>query len=218
MGLTQPPGGPQRTFLVLVLQHLVRLTSWDHQLLLQETPADFLALLGEPPHFSGLPVPEPYPPPPKPPALPPASKQQDAAPAGGDGDAAMADADQAAAADKPSELDGQQQDGAAAADTGMQLAEQNEGAEEQLGKEQQQLQQQAGDADQQMTEASGQQLEQQQQAEEPADPEMLWAGKLLGVMQARLPPERKPLTYEQVVEWIDQQKVGRKCLLWLHCW
>jgi hypothetical protein len=34
-GLAQPPGGPQRSFLVLVLQHLVRLTSWDHQELLQ---------------------------------------------------------------------------------------------------------------------------------------------------------------------------------------
>eukprot|EP00775_Hariotina_reticulata_P013002 gene13002-13131_t len=56
-GLAQPPGGPQRSFLVLVLQHLVRLTSWDHQELLQETPPEFLALLGEQPKFVGLPVP-----------------------------------------------------------------------------------------------------------------------------------------------------------------
>jgi len=35
LGLDQPPGGPQRTFLVLVLQHLVRLTAWDHPLLRQ---------------------------------------------------------------------------------------------------------------------------------------------------------------------------------------
>jgi hypothetical protein len=34
-GLEQPPGGPQRTFLVLVLQHMVRLTSWDNELLLK---------------------------------------------------------------------------------------------------------------------------------------------------------------------------------------
>ncbi len=35
MGLEQAPGGPQRTFLVLVLQQLVRLTAWDHPLLRQ---------------------------------------------------------------------------------------------------------------------------------------------------------------------------------------
>jgi hypothetical protein len=35
MGLEQPPGGPQRTFLVLVLQNLVRLTAWDPPLLRQ---------------------------------------------------------------------------------------------------------------------------------------------------------------------------------------
>jgi hypothetical protein len=35
LGLDQPPGGPQRTFLVLVLQQLVRLTSWDHAQLRQ---------------------------------------------------------------------------------------------------------------------------------------------------------------------------------------
>jgi hypothetical protein len=34
-GLEQPHGGPQRTFLVLVLQHMVRLTSWTNELLLQ---------------------------------------------------------------------------------------------------------------------------------------------------------------------------------------
>lgn len=35
VGLEQAPGGPQRTFLVLVLQQLVRLTAWDHPLLRQ---------------------------------------------------------------------------------------------------------------------------------------------------------------------------------------
>lgn len=35
MGLEQAPGGPQRTFLVLVLQQLVRLTAWDHPSLRQ---------------------------------------------------------------------------------------------------------------------------------------------------------------------------------------
>jgi hypothetical protein len=184
---------------VLVLQHLVRLTAWDHQMLLQETPPEFLALLGEQPGFNGLPNPEPYPPPPKPPALLPPPAAAAAA-----GDEAMADAE-CAAGDKDGEDDAVEDATAAAApDDAMQQDEQQQEAAEKSEQEEQQQQ----DGDQAMQEAGdGQQA--QKLAEPPADPEMVWAGKLLGVMQARPPPQHKPLSYEQVLEWVDQQQVGR---------
>jgi hypothetical protein len=199
-GLSQPPGGPQRTFLVLVLQHLVRLTAWDHQMLLQETPPEFLALLGEQPVFHGLPKPEPYPPPPKPPALPPPA----AAPAAGD--EAMAEADGAAAA-AAGDKDGEDAADDAAADDAMQQDEQQQ--QEAAEKAEQEQQQQPPDGDEAMQDAG--EGQQQQQDEPPADPELVWAGKLLGVMQARPPPQHKPLSYKQVLEWVDQQQVISAC-------
>lgn len=214
MGLSQPSGGPQRAFLVAVLHDLVKLTSWDHQLLLQETPAEFLALLGGQPGFAGLPVPVPYPPP----AAPPVAAQQlqlqsqqdggtdngqdekhRAAQVGGEGgDEQMADVDvpAAAATDGPVQETDATAGEAAGPDEAMQQDEQQQ---PQLQSEQQA----AEDAG--MMEADGGQPEQQEP--EVQDPEMLWAGRLLGVMQSRPPPEHKPLTSDQVIGWIDREQV-----------
>jgi hypothetical protein len=188
---------------VLVLQHLVRLTAWDHQMLLQETPPEFLALLGEQPGFSGLPNPEPYPPPPKPPALPPPPAAAAA------GDEAMADAEEGGDAGAAGDgKDAAEDDAAAAAappDDAMQQDDQQQEAAEKPEQEEEQQQQ---DGDQAMQEAGDGEGQQAQQVDEPpADPEMVWAGKLLGVMQARVPPSLKPLSYEHVLEWVDQQQV-----------
>lgn len=208
MGLSQPPGGPQRSFLVAVLHDLVKLTSWDHQLLLQETPADFLALLGQQPAFAGLPAPVPYPPAPAPPPLPappaaPEQQQNSAEPEGQDAaedqqDEQMADAD----GERDTAADGDAEPGAgddADAADAMQQDEQQQEPQQEGAAASEQHQQANGDAV--MSVAADKASKKQQ------DPEQLWAGKLLGVMQSRPPPERKPLTYEQVLEWIDQQQV-----------
>jgi len=48
--------------------------------------------------------------------------------------------------------------------------------------------------------------EEDQQQDEP-DQVTVWAGKLLGVMQARPPPDRKPLTLDQVQQWMEDHQV-----------
>eukprot|EP00878_Enallax_costatus_P027800 GHUV01029957.1.p1 GENE.GHUV01029957.1~~GHUV01029957.1.p1 ORF type:complete len:695 (+),score=274.57 GHUV01029957.1:1025-3109(+) len=223
MGLAQPPGGPQRTFLIAVLHDLVKLTSWDHQLLLQETPAEFLALLGDQPGFVGLPMPLPYPPPAAPPAGLPAVQQlqlqqqqggggtdgqgevqqvPEARDEGGDEQMTEADGSAAAAGDSTVHEQDAAAGSAAGTDEAMQHIEQQQ--QQQQSEAGPSLRQQAG-GDAAMAEADAGQQEQQQP--EVQDPEMLWAGKLLGVMQSRPPPEYKPLTYEQVIEWIDKQEV-----------
>lgn len=208
MGLSQPPGGPQRSFLVAVLHDLVKLTCWDHQLLLQETPADFLALLGTQPAFAGLPTPVPYPPPPAPPAGRPSEERQqqqldqpagDGAAGGQEGEPPAAGGDQQMA-DADTQAGAEPQTGSEAADEAADAMQQDEqGQQQQL--ELDAIAQPEGKGDAAMDEAGAEPQAQQQ------DPEMLWAGKLLGVMQSRPPPERKPLTYEQVLEWIDSQEV-----------
>jgi hypothetical protein len=57
--------------------------------------------------------------------------------------------------------------------------------------------------------------------EEAADPEMAWAGRLLGVLRARRPAmdqserggnfnREVPFTAQEVMQWVENSKVGRK--------
>lgn len=69
----------------------------------------------------------------------------------------------------------------------------------------------AGDAQQQQ---QGDEQQQQQEAaaaaeEEQQDPVARWSGQVLGVLQARCGPDNKPLTTEQVLLWMEQEKVGQ---------
>jgi hypothetical protein len=59
---------------------------------------------------------------------------------------------------------------------------------------------------QQLGEEEEEEQQQQQQQEEP-DQTTVWAGKLLGVMQSRPPPDRKPLSLDQVQQWMADQQV-----------
>ena len=75
---------------------------------------------------------------------------------------------------------------------------------------------QAGDAQQQQQQQQGDEQQQQQQQEaaaaaeeEQQDPVARWSGQVLGVLQARCGPDNKPLSTEQVLLWMEQEKVGQ---------
>jgi hypothetical protein len=160
---------------------------------LQETPGEFLALLGEAPAFQGLP---------KVVELTRSRAQKILHPS-----TAQADGDAAAAADgdkaDTAVADAMQQDGDAqggdadAADGGDAAQQQGEEAG-------------AMDvdkaADGQQEQQDGGEGQQQQQAEQQ-DPIAAWSGRLQGVLQARFNVEHKPFTLDQVLLWMEQEQV-----------
>jgi hypothetical protein len=161
------------------------LTCWRAQ----ETPAEFLALLGEAPGFHGLPhtvemtrahaqkLLKPH-------TMQHGGQDPAAAAAGGSApDDAMQQGDDAAAAANGASADKPQPE-AGAMDVDQAAAEGEQ-------------QQQQGDG-----------AEQQQEPAEGQDPVALWSGRLLGVLQARFNPDHKPFSTEQVLLWIDQEEVG----------
>lgn len=165
----------------------------------QETPAEFLALLGEAPAFQGLPRPVEMTRSRAKKLLHPEAAQQDeqdpaaavaaAANGGGPGtagaDAMQQDGDAAAAAANGGDAPQQQGEGEGAMDVDQ-------------------------PADAQQQQGNGDQQQQQQQAAEEQDPIALWSGKLLGVLQARYNIDHKPFSTEQVLLWMEQEQVGRQ--------
>lgn len=165
-------------------------------LVLQETPEEFLALLGEAPAFQGLP---------KLVEMPRARARRlldPSAPAEGDGDAAAA-----AANGDAMQQDEQPQGGdadeaaAAAAEGGDAAAQQGEAGAMDVDKAAEEQQQQ---------EAAGGEGQQQQPPAEQQDPAVRWSGRLLGVLQARYNTDGKPFTTEQVLLWMEQEQVRRR--------
>lgn len=163
---------------------------------LQETPGEFLALLGEAPAFQGLP---------KVVELTRSRAQKILHPstAQADGDAAAA-----AAADgdkgETAVADAMQQDGDAQGGDANASADGCDAAQQQV--------EEAGAmdvdkaADGQQEQQDGGDGQQQQQAEQQ-DHIAAWSGRLQGVLQARFNLEHKPFTLDQVLLWMEQEQV-----------
>jgi hypothetical protein len=163
---------------------------------LQETPGEFLALLGEAPAFQGLPKVVELTRSRAQKILHPSTAQADgdeaaAAAATEDGDKA----DAAAADAMQQDGEGQGGDADAAADGGD--------AAQQQGEESGAMDvDKAADGQQQQPDGEG-----QQQPAEQQDPVAAWSGRLQGVLQARFNLEHKPFTLDQVLLWMEQEQV-----------
>lgn len=189
---------------------------------LQETPDEFLALLGsEAPSFQDMPA-----------AIdftrsafkllthPPASEQQQAeGRAEGEGEGKQGDGGEAAAAaagDGAGQGDVMQQDGQQQQqENGGQGGQGGDAAAAAAGNGGEGGEGAAMDVDEAAPGGGDGNGEQQQQEQDEAaadgdqDPIALWSGRLLGVLQARYNPDHKPLTTAQVLTWFEQQQVSR---------
>jgi hypothetical protein len=163
---------------------MVALSGWDSTLLREETPAEFLELLGVRPAFQGLPEPQEW---------PLSQQQQEQLPMTGMEDPPVSAAvDQAMADAADGAADGADA-AAAAADPGVLNG--SGGADA------------AADAAA-AVDASGADSSSAAALLMPHDdPELLWSGRLLAALLSRPPPERRPFISEQLESWIQEQQV-----------